>query len=515
MKRVGLCAGILLWAVCVCGLPLSSSAKAEARLFNDFLQAAYAQRQGDPARFALLQRALAQAPDSAYLKQQLVAEALVVENTRLAQPYIDFIDQAQDDPEAWTVYGAYQLQTEHPHQALQAYEKALNLNPDDERILFQYVTLLAALDPAKAAQTLTELAQSRPSFAPEIYTEIGRMYAYHQQYPQALEALDKAVSLDEKNPQPRLGRVAVYEKTNRYFLMLHELEELEKMGYTTPQTLAQMGSIFVLVKDLPRARAYFQRAKELDHADIPSNYFLALFAEEEEDFASAIGFVKDSADYKDSPAKQLQVSFYQRKLGQNQAGQDTLQLAYKRFPDDPKVAYFYGLDLYEAGAYKKSARVLAPVVEKLPDEQDIRLQYAFALEGQKKYRAMEEQLVTLLEQNPHHGGALNLWAYSLALRGERLDEAADYVARALAVDPQEYSYIDTQAWVFFRQGKYAQAADVMRAIPDEILNANPEMAYHAGMILLQTGNTAQARVYLQEAADGAWKDAQKALRKLR
>jgi hypothetical protein len=83
------------------------------------------------------------------------------------------------------------------------------------------------------------------------------------------------------------------------------------------------------------------------------------------------------------------------------------------------------------------------------------------------------------------------------------------------VDPQEYSYIDTQAWVFFRQGKYAQAADVMRAIPDEILNANPEMAYHAGMILLQTGNTAQAREYLQWAADGAWKDAQKVLRKLR
>ncbi len=60
--------------------------------------------------------------------------------------------------------------------------------------------------------------------------------------------------------------------------------------------------------------------------------------------------------------------------------------------------------------------------------------------------------------------------------------AADYIARALAQEPDNYSYIDTQAWVFFKQGKTEQAADVMHAIPDEILAENPEIAYHAAYI---------------------------------
>ena len=487
MKRFVLWCG-LVWGATAWALPLSQEAKAEAQLFNDFLEAAYAQRAGDPARFELLQRALAEAPESAYLKQQLVSEALAADNPKLAQAYIDFIDGAQEDPEAWAVYGAYQWQTDHPAQALEAYEKALELEPEDERILFQYISMLAATDPQKAETTLLELAQSRPLLAPDIYTEIGQMYLYHQKFPKALEAFNKAVSLSEKDIKPRVGRANVYEKTNQYFLMLHELEELEKMGYTTSKTLAQMGSVFVLVKDLPRAQSYFLKAKAKENSNLAANYFLAFFAEQQGDYARAISFLKDSADYTQSPAKQLQVSFYQRKLGQNKASLATVESVHRQFPDHDQATYLYAVALYEANNYKKSAQVLAPLVEKLSDNTEVRLQYAFALEGQKKYALMEKQLQIILEQNPQQAGALNLYAYSLALRGERLDQAADYIARALAVQPQEYSFIDTQAWVFFKQGKYTQAVDVLTAIPEEVLAANPEMAYHAAYIYQAAGD---------------------------
>ncbi len=514
--RYWLCLIGVLSSLCAGALPLSQEAQTEARLFNDFLQAAYAQRAGDSKRFELLQRALAQAPDSAYLKQQLVSEALAINNTNLAAHYIDFIDAAQDDPEAWVVYGAYQWQTEHPAAALEAYEKALEIDPDNESVLFQYISLLAATNPQKAEQTLVELAQNRPLFAPAIYTEIGRMYMSYQQFPAALEAFNKAVSLDEKMIEPRMGRVAVYEKTNQYFLMLHELEELEKMGYTTAQTNAQMGSMFVLVKDYERAEQYFLRAKQQANNHEVANYFLALLAEGRGDYSHAILYLQDAADYQNSAAKQLQVSFYQRKLGQTQASMQTLKKAYMRFPDSAEVAYFYAVALYEQKDYKKSARVLAPVVEKLPDNTEARLQYAFALEGQKKYKAMEEQLSTLLEQHPQNAGALNLFAYSLALRGERLDEAADYIARALAIDPENYAFLDTQAWVFVKQDKYQQAADIIKQIPQEVLAANPEMAYHAAYIygFLEDHETAM-RMFKLGCADTDPKRCLKAFKKVR
>ena len=229
----------------------------------------------------------------------------------------------------------------------------------------------------------------------------------------------------------------------------------------------------------------------------------------------SISYLTDSADYAQSPAKQLQVSFYQRKLGQTQESLNTLAQAHARFDQEPEVAYFYAVALYEQEQYKKSARVLASVVEAWPENQEVRLQYAFALEGQKKYRAMEEQLGTLLAQNPRHAGALNLWAYSLALRAQRLEEAADYIAQALAVDPEDYSFLDTQAWVFFKQGKFAQAADVIEAIPDEILAANPEMAYHAVLIYRAAQDPRQAHAQTLACGNTTPKLCEKALQKIR
>lgn len=509
------------WAsICVLGLalqatalPLSQEARQEADLFNTFLQAAYAQRHATPARFSLLQKALAKSPDSWYIKQQLVAEALAADTLPLAVPYADFIENAGDDADAWSVYGAYQWAQNNMPEALRAYEKALELEPDNEYILNQYITVLAAADPQKAAQELEELARAHPAGAPIIYGEIGRMYLYYKNYPKALEFLNKSLAMQPNDGTVRQLRATVYEKTSQYFLMLHELEELEKLGFATAQTYAQMGSVYVLVKDFPRAQEYFLKAKELDNSNLIAGYFLSVLAEQQGDYAHVISYIRDTADYADSPTKQIQVSYFQRKLNQDDESFKTISQAYRKFKDDNEVAYLYSVALYERKQYRKSARILAPLVEKLPDNQDVRLQYAYALEGQKKYKEMEQQIALILAQNPHNAPALNLQAYSWALRNTRLEEAARYSARALAIVPQDVSFIDTQAWIFYLQGNYTGALDLVKSIPHEVFQANPEMAYHAGLIYAANDQTDVAHEYLQLAADGGWKDAKKELKK--
>ena len=501
MKRYGLLCCLLL-AGYASALPLSTEAQSEAELFTDFLEAAYAQRAGDPARFELLKRALAQAPDSAYLKQQLVSEALVADDVALAQQYIDFIDQEQDDPEAWTVYAIYQWRSDHLAQAIKAFEKALELDPDNEDILFQYIALLAATDPKSAEERLLELARMRPSIAPDIYMEIGKMYSFHQQFPKALEAFSQAVTLDPKNPEPRLGRVDVYEKTSQYFLMLHELEELEKMGYANAQTLAKMGAVFGMGSDFERAKEYFSRAKELEDDNVAANLFLSLLAERAGNYSQAISYTRDSADYNESVDEQLKVAFYQQKLGQAKESLATLKAAHEQFANSFEAAYFYATALYDNAKYKEAARVLVELVEQMPNNQEVRLQYAFTLEAQKHYNEMEEQVRILLEQNPRNASALNLLAYSLSMRTERLDQAQEYIARALALNPDEYSFIDTQAWVYFKQGKYAQAADVISTIPEEILAENAEMAYHAAYIYQTLKDNAKAKHFYEMGCGG-------------
>ncbi len=505
-------AGVSTWCM---ALPISQQAQQEASLFNEFLTAAYAQRKADPSRFSKLRRCLQHMPDSAYLKQQLVAEALAVDVVELADWYVDFIEDpaAQKDPDAWAVYGAYQWRKGDWKKAASAYEKALELDPDDEHILFQYMTVLATADPDKAASTLDTLANNRPLFAADIYSEKGRMFFFYKRYPEALEAFNKALALEPQHVAARMGRADVYEKTSQYFLMLHELEELDKMGVSTAPMLARMGAVYVLVQDFTQAEIYFTRAKELDKGNIPANNFLAILAEKRGEYDKAITYLQDTADYTQDPAKQVQVSYYQRKLGQEEQSIKTIRRAHELFADNAEVTYLYAVALNEHQNYRGAAQLLKPLVEKFPQSEDARLQYAFALEGAKKYQAMEEQIKMLLEKNSKNAAALNLLAFSLAERGERLNEAAEYAARALAVWPEDFSLIDTQAWIFYKQGQFSQALDLVRAFPAQYIQDNPEIAYHAGMIYAANGQTQAARAYLQQAADGGWKPAKKALKK--
>jgi tetratricopeptide (TPR) repeat protein len=121
---------------------------------------------------------------------------------------------------------------------------------------------------------------------------------------------DKALAVSPKDPAAMLGRAEVYEKTSQYFLMLHELEELEKIGYGSAATYSRMGSVFLLVKDLPKAETYFLKAKADDNGDIPTSYFLALIAEQKGDYARAAGYVRDAADYNENASKWVQVFIY-------------------------------------------------------------------------------------------------------------------------------------------------------------------------------------------------------------
>ena len=54
-------------------------------------------------------------------------------------------------------------------------------------------------------------------------------------------------------------------------------------------------------------------------------------------------------------------------------------------------------------------------------------------------------------------GCLNNYAYYLSLIGKRLDEAEQMSYRTVKAEPENATYLDTYAWILFRQERYAEA----------------------------------------------------------
>ena len=497
----------------VFALDISPEGQREAQLFNTFLKAVYVYQDDAPRAFEELQQALALAPESKYLRRLLVASALSMGRPELADGYANYIDEGENEAADWAVYAAYQIQKKNPQAALTAYEKAVALEPDNNDLAYQYLMLLSAYDEPKTIEVLEKMAQSRTEIAAQAYTQIGKLYIRRNQFDKALAYLNKAVAADPADPAPRLAKGEIYEKTSQYFLMLHEFEELEKMGYGNAGTFSRMAAVFVVVQDMDKAEAYFLKAKAYDNADSASNYFLALFSEQKGEFEKAISYVQDSADYNTNASRWIQVSFLQQKLGRPQESLRTLSQAYKQFEGNVEVAFFYGLSLNDAKEFKKSSRVFQQLVTARPEYTDAHLHYAYALEGLKKYEEMEAQIKTVLAQQPQNAPALNLWAYSLAERETRLQEAETYITRALALAPQNVSFQDTLGWVYVKQGKLEAAEKVLLSFSAETIEKYPEIAYHIGVLRYQQGRLEEAKSYLEKAGSG-WPAAEKLYKKL-
>ena len=104
--------------------------------------------------------------------------------------------------------------------------------------------------------------------------------------------------------------------------------------------------------------------------------------------------------------------------------------------------------------------------------------------------------------------AMNNYAYHLAVNDTLLDKAEHYSALAVKSEPENPTYLDTYAWVFFRKKDYTLARRyidaVLRIMTDESddeadYEPSAEVYDHAGDIYFMTGDRDEALAYWRKA----------------
>jgi tetratricopeptide (TPR) repeat protein len=112
-------------------------------------------------------------------------------------------------------------------------------------------------------------------------------------------------------------------------------------------------------------------------------------------------------------------------------------------------------------------------------------------ERMKKYDEAEAQFRKVIDANPRNAGALNYLGYMLADRAVRLDEAHELIKKALDLDPQNGAYLDSMGWICYRQGKFADAEDLLVRALDR-LGQDATVHDHLGDVYIKLGKTKEA-----------------------
>lgn len=116
-----------------------------------------------------------------------------------------------------------------------------------------------------------------------------------------------------------------------------------------------------------------------------------------------------------------------------------------------------------------------------------------------------EMYDSCLLYRPDEALVLNNYAYYLSLEGRDLDKAAAMSLRSLEKEGHNPTYLDTYAWILFRQKKYEEARAVVDTLltllpSDSLTAADATLLEHAGDIYSKCGRADEAVDFWTEAA---------------
>lgn len=101
---------------------------------------------------------------------------------------------------------------------------------------------------------------------------------------------------------------------------------------------------------------------------------------------------------------------------------------------------------------------------------------------------------------------MNNYAYALATAGQELDKAESLSGKAVNIMPQNATFLDTYAWVFFKKKDYKMALFYIKSAIDNGGRSSADVVEHYGDILYHNGQIDEAIEQWKQALEVAEKD---------
>ena len=256
--------------------------------------------------------------------------------------------------------------------------------------------------------------------------------------------------------------------------------------------LPHLGFAYQEIGQHDKAVAAFEDARKLAPGDPAIAGYLIEANIAAKKYAAAVDAAKEAlAQHPDDLRLTRLEAQALRHTGKADAGIALLEAAVKHHEGDP-VAYISLAQAYsDADRGAQAVTVLQNAQSKFPEDDGIAFELGSVFDKQKRYAEAESAFRQVLSRDPENAIALNYLGYMLAERGERLDESVGYLQKALQVEPENPSYLDSLGWAYFKADKLDLAEANLKRAADQ-LKTNSVIQEHYGQVLFKLGRYDEA-----------------------
>lgn len=453
-------------------------------------------------------------PSNRFYRQLLAGIYFDMKNFReAALQFEQLTDSEPSDTRNFFYLAHAYLADERYEEALNSFARILQLDPSNESAQVQSLWLELKLKRYGEAILSLEGMMEQSGGNDKMQLTLGELYFQSGKTDKALEIFRKMVNekplfipawvaLFETHIEQ--GKPELFLKELRRFYAIDDIDfplktELAKLfmlrvekddSYSEPVSIMVEelvafypgeASVYVLrgmalrvQKQFRKAGEDFQKALEID----PQNIFAW------EEFASAY-----------MSQNQYHQVVYTVSQAKKSTGRSSLRLE-----------VFEGYAQFRLQAYRRSAEVLENALAYEKHESPAWLLVQAYITRAMAYDRLREQLKSIsayrdvLRIDPENALALNNLAYLYAERGESLDEAMEYAAKAVDAEPDNPVFLDTLGWLYYKTGNYQKAREIIEKAlagkPDE-----PEIYEHLAEIYSALGDEVKAKEYMEKARE--------------
>jgi tetratricopeptide (TPR) repeat protein len=434
---------------------------------------------------------------------------------------------AEKSPNARTLYAlgkAYEDLDDYKGAA-DAFQRALQLGADEDQVVPELAKAYMYSGQADEALKLYQQLAAASPRNPEYQLHLAEIYLTQGETAKARAAIDKAKTAAGSDPRVRYAEVAVLQAEDKndqaIAAMKSILDDTAKKTYSEDEAknreifLEKLAKLYVTTKQTEQAVSTYRQMATIDPSEAP-NVEAAIIDVYRNAKDRAKARAEADAALSKYPKDLVVITAHAGVLadeGKIEEGVKEMRNTSKT--PDAKLEMQIGLVYLNAKRYAEAAKAFDGA-EKLAksdaEKVDIDFYLGDALEREKKYDESEAAFRKVLAINPNSAQALNYLGYSLADRNVKLDEAFTMVKKALDQDPTNGAYMDSLGWVYYRQGKFSEAEDLLiRALEK---SSDPTIHDHLGDVYAKEGKTAEAvaqwQASVKEYKDGDQADVEPA-----
>lgn len=179
--------------------------------------------------------------------------------------------------------------------------------------------------------------------------------------------------------------------------------------------------------------------------------------------------------------------------------------------DDPVFYYYLGVAYFQTDSAQLAVKTFRKGLQKVDSKTNLQLlTNMYALMGDAYHQLGDNKHAyecydSCLLYRPDEAMVLNNYAYYLSLEEKQLEKAEEMSRRSLEKESDNYTYIDTYAWILFKQKKYGEAKEyidkALAIMGDDIEANDATIIEHAGDIYAKNGQKERAVEFWQQAVD--------------